>query len=59
VTFVSLTNLNTPSTEAYGGYAPPASKKLMAVKKNEYFIGRLEKNDLSKLFNEVEAKSGI
>jgi hypothetical protein len=29
------------------------------VKKNEYFIGRLENNDLSKLFDEVEAKSSI
>jgi len=35
VTFVSLTNLNTPSTGGCGGYVPPVSKKLMAVKKNE------------------------
>jgi hypothetical protein len=37
VTFVNLTNLNTPSTGGYGGYVPPVLKKLMieAVKKNE------------------------
>ncbi len=34
VTSVNLTNLYTPSTEVYGGSVPPASKKLMAVKKN-------------------------
>ena len=38
MTSVNLTNLNTPSTEAYGGSVPPASKNIIrskAVKKNE------------------------
>jgi hypothetical protein len=40
VTFVRLTYLNTPSTEAYGGYVPPVLMNIihLAVKKNELLL---------------------